>query len=165
MIRQIIPRDYCLSCQGCCRFSQQDSVWLPCLLNEEIENLLKKDFPPSIISPGKKIRSQPHLEEDNFVCSFFQPQDNKCKIYTFRPFECQLYPFLINKKEEEIFLAADLRCPFVQKNLENSEFKLYFRYLTDFFNSQGGTALLKNNPQLIQTYPEVSNLLKLSPHL
>ncbi len=165
MIKQIIPRDYCLNCQGCCRFSQQDSAWLPCLLNEEIENLLKKNFPPFIISQGKKIRSEPHPEEHNFICSFFQTQDNKCRIYTFRPFECQLYPFLINQEGKEIFLAIDLKCPFAQKNLESPEFKLCRQYLTDFLNNEEGTALLKSNPQIIQTYPGVLNLIKLSLRL
>ncbi len=162
MIRQAIPHDYCLSCQGCCRFSQQDSVWLPCLLNEEIENLLKKNFPPSLISQEKKIRCEPYLGENNFICSFLEPRENKCQIYAFRPFECRLYPFLINQEGKEIFLAIDLKCPFAQKNLESPEFKLYLRYLADFLNSQEGSALLKNNPQLFQAYPEVLNLVKLS---
>jgi Fe-S-cluster containining protein len=175
MIKQVIPRDYCLGCQGCCRFGQQDSVWLPCLLNEEIEGLLKKNFPSSLISGEKKIRSQPHPEENNFtpplragagfICSFFVPQDNKCKIYAFRPFECQLYPFLINRKDDKIFLAVDLRCPFAQENLKNPKYKKYIQYLTDLFNGSSVIQILKNNPQIIQTYPEVLNLKKLNFNL
>jgi len=174
MIKQAIPKDYCLSCVGCCRFSEQDSVWLPCLLNEEIQELLKKNFPPSLISQEKKVCNIPyHPEQDNFtpplharagfICSFFRPKDNKCKIYAFRPFECRLYPFLINRKGDKVFLALVLRCPFVKENLESQKFKEYIRYLTTFFNSPARIKILKNNPQIIQKYEDVLNLAELHP--
>ena len=162
MIKQAIPKDYCLSCVGCCRFSEQDSVWLPCLLNEEIQELLKKNFPPSLISQDKNIHSLPNLAQNNFVCSFSQPKDNKCAIYAFRPFECQLYPFVINRKADKVFLALDLRCPFVKENLESQEFKEYIQYLTGFLNSPARIKVLKSNPQIIQIYEDVLNLAELN---
>ena len=161
MIKQIVPEEVCLKCRGCCRFSQQDSAWLPGLLDEEIEELLKKSFPPSLISQEKKIRSEPHPEENNFICSFFQAQDNKCKIYVFRPFECQLYPFLINQKGIKVFLAVDLKCPFVQENLESPKFKRYIQDLTDLLNSPGRRKILRDNPQVIQAYAGTLNLAEL----
>jgi len=162
MIKQVVPQEVCLECQGCCRFSEQDSVWLPCLLNEEMQELLKKDFLPSLISCDKKIRSLPNLAQNNFVCSFSQPKDNKCAIYAFRPFECQLYPFVINRKADKVFLALDLRCPFIKENLESQEFKEYIRYLTSFFNSPRTIEILKSNPQIIQIYEDVLNLTELN---
>jgi Fe-S-cluster containining protein len=142
-------------------------VWLPSLLNEEIEDLLKKSFPPSLISQDKKIRSEPYnftpplAAGAGFICSFLHPPDNKCQIYAFRPLECQLYPFLINKNKEGIFLAVDLKCPFVQENLENPKYKEYIHYLTQVFDSPGIREILKNNPHMIQAYPGVSNLKKI----
>ena len=162
MIKQVIPKDYCLSCLGCCRFSEQDSVWLPHLLEKEAQELLNKDFPASLISCDKKIRSIPYPAQNNFICSFLQPRDNKCKIYTFRPFECQLYPFLINRKGEEAFLALDLKCPFVKENSESQKFKGYIRYLIKFFNSPATKKILKNNPHIIQIYEDVLNLAELN---
>jgi Fe-S-cluster containining protein len=162
MIKQAIPKDYCLSCVGCCRFSEQDSVWLPCLLNEETQELLKKNFPPLLISQEKKIHSLPNPKHNNFVCSFFQLKDNKCAIYAFRPFECRIYPFLINRKADKVFLAVDLRCTFVKENLENQKFKEYIRYLNNFFNSPARIKILKNNPQIIQIYKDVLNLAELN---
>ena len=161
MIKQAIPKDYCLSCVGCCRFSEQDSVWLPHLLGEEIQELLKKNFPPSLISQDKNIHSLPNLAQNNFVCSFSQPKDNKCAIYAFRPFECQLYPFVINRKADKVFLALDLRCPFVKENLESQKFKEYIHYLTAFFNSPRTIEILKDNPQIIQAYEEVLDIIEL----
>jgi len=162
VIKQIVPQEVCLKCQGCCRFSEQDSVWLPHLLGEEMQELLKKNFPPSLISQDKNIRSLPNPTQNNFICSFLQPKDNKCKIYAFRPFECRLYPFLINRKGDKVFLALDSRCPFVKENLESQEFKEYIRYLTAFFNSPHAIAILKNNPKIIQIYEDVLNLAELN---
>jgi len=162
MIKQAIARNYCLGCHGCCRFSEQDSVWLPHLLEKEAQELLKKDFPAALISCDKKIRSIPYPAQNNFICSFLQPKDNKCKIYAFRPFECQLYPFLINRKGGEVFLAIDLKCPFVKENLESQKFKTYIRYLTSFFNNPRKIKVLKNNPQIIQIYEGVLNLAELN---
>lgn len=161
MIKQIIPQSYCSSCQGCCRFSQQDSVWQPVLLVEEIEDLLERNIPPSLISREKRIRSEPSSQGDNFTCSFFNPQDNQCKIYAFRPFECQLYPFLINRKGREVFLAVDLRCPFVQENSASPKYKEYIQYLSELFHDPRVRETLSNNTAIIQTYPEALNLLEI----
>ena len=162
MIKQVVPQEVCLECRGCCRFSEQDSVWSPCLLNQETEELLKKNFPPSLISQEKKIRSVPSPTQNNFICSFFQPKDNKCAIYAFRPLECQLYPFLINHKDDKVFLALDLRCPFAEENLESQKFKEYIRYLTNFLNSPARIKILKNNLQIIQIYTDILNLAELN---
>lgn len=103
-----------------------------------------------------------HLSgQSNFFCSFFNLQDNKCKIYALRPFECQLYPFLINRKGKKVFLALDLHCPFVEKKLKTQEFKEYVLYLTDFLNDSPQAEILKNNPQIIQDYSEALDLEEL----
>ncbi|MBU3959073.1 MAG: YkgJ family cysteine cluster protein [Candidatus Omnitrophica bacterium] len=171
MIKQLVPGEFCLNeCRCCCKFSQEKSIWSPALLNEEIEGLLKNNIPPSILSENKKIRliafpqkscDLPSHVEDIFICPFLNPKDSKCKIYTLRPFECQIYPFLINRRKEKIFLAVDLGCAFIKKNLDSQEFKEYVRYLEEFFNNTTEIARLKNNPQLIQAYDEASDLLEL----
>lgn len=161
MIKQFIPKEYCLGCQGCCRFQEPDSVWLPCLLDSEIQGLYKKGIVPLAVSSSKRIRPIPSTTEDNFVCAFLTPKDNKCKIYPLRPFECQLYPFLINRKEDKVFLGLDLKCPFVQERLKSRQFKEYVKDLASALNSPSLKGLLKNNPQIIQAYPEALNLKEL----
>lgn len=148
-LKQFVSSDYCLKCDNCCRFSQQDTIWLPRLLNEEKEKL------------DKKIRLLSNPKHGNFICACFNIQDNKCKIYSFRPFECQIYPFLINRKEENIFLAVDLRCPFIRENLKSEKFKEYISYLAKFLNNPSVPNMLRSNPQIIQTYTEVINLAEL----
>jgi len=172
MIQQFVPSDFCLDkCRCCCRFSQQESIWSPCLLNDEIQVFLKNNIPPSIASQDKKMRLIPFPKQNNlnsaghmatiFVCPFLNTQDGKCKIYAFRPFECQLYPFLINCRNKKKFLAVDLGCPFVKENLDKKEFKEYMSYLAEFLNNPGQLDILKDNPQIIQVYEDALDLVEL----
>lgn len=161
MIRQFIPEEFCLRCQGCCRFHQSDSVWLPSLLEEDKDKLLKNNVPPFFILSNKKIRLIYSQKQDNFFCSLFDADTNKCQAYAFRPFECQLYPFLINRSNKKVFLAVDSKCPFVKEKQESKIFKEYIQYLADFFNRSDILKILKENPQIIQEYPEALDFLVL----
>lgn len=163
MIKQFIPDEYCLKCRGCCRFAEEDSVWSPCLLDEDMKELSENNLAPSIISSHKKVRlvlfhGIGKYKENNFACSLLGQEDNRCKIYSFRPFECQLYPFLLNKKGKKVFLAADLNCPYARENLETPLLKKYTRYLNKLLSRPRRLSSLKNNPQIIQEYPEALNL-------
>lgn len=161
MIKQIVPQEVCLECQGCCRFKQINSVWSPCLLDEEIQDLLDREIPPAFISANKKLLPIPNPQGEGFICPFLDIQDNKCKIYSFRPFECQLYPFLINLRRGKVILTLDLNCPYVKVHLKTDAFKKYTQYLIAFLNSPAQIELLKRNPQLIQAYEEVLDIMEL----
>ncbi|MDD5729845.1 MAG: YkgJ family cysteine cluster protein [Candidatus Omnitrophica bacterium] len=149
-LRQVIPREYCLGCFGCCRFNCLESAWTPKLLNEEKER---------IVFAAKQIRVVSGPGKDDFICEFLSLRDNKCHVYHSRPFECQLYPFLINRNGKNVFLSLDLKCPFAKENLEYNNFKEYIQYLTSLFKSQSGKDLLKSNPQLIQAYDDTLDLV------
>ena len=148
MIKQFVKEDFCLKCLGCCRFREKNSLWSPQLLKEEASSL--EQAVELVFDPGQNI----------FLCSSFVPADNECKVYTLRPFECQLYPFLLNKRSENIFLAVDLNCPFVKERFDTDEFKDYVEYLAEFFNENA--QVLRNNPQLIQSYREVQDLIEIN---
>jgi Fe-S-cluster containining protein len=157
-MKQILKSEVCLKCQGCCRFSQSETSWSPILLDEEIQQLLELKHPLSLVSQTKKIRPVPDAKSDRFLCAFLSPGDNKCRIYTLRPFDCRLYPFMINCHAKKVFLACDLRCPFVKEHLEAKAFKEYIQYLNDFLNSPSSLDLLRNNPQIIQEYEGLLDL-------
>lgn len=162
MIKQFVPQEVCLKCQGCCRFKEPDSVWLPCLLDGEIQGFLDKKIPPAIISVDRKIQPLPNLTGESFICAFFDAQNNKCKIYDFRPFECQVYPFLINLRGKKVILTVDLNCPYIKENLNSKVFKEYADYLTSFLNSPKQIKILKDNPQLLRAYEEVAEIIELN---
>lgn len=161
MMKQFVPQESCLKCQGCCRFSQQNSLWAPCLLDEEIQDLLDRDIPPVSISMEKRICPIPHPSQEGFVCPFFNIQENKCKIYDFRPFECQLYPFLINFRNKKALLTVDLNCPYIKDNLNTKALGEYTDYLIHFLNSKEQLNNFRNSPQIIQAYEEVLDIIEL----
>ena len=175
MIKQFIPQEVCLECQGCCRFKEQDSVWSPCLLDEEIQDFLDKNIPPLCLSLDKKLMPIPNTQGQGYICSFFDVQGNKCKIYEFRPLECQLYPLLISLRNKKIafgdnskvrfskvLLTVDLNCPYIKEKINSKEFKEYTDYLTNFLNSPKQLELLKDNPHIIRAYEEVLDIIELN---
>ena len=166
MIEQFVPEEFCLKCFGCCRFSEANSVWLPCLLEEEILELIdRKDLPAISLSLDKRIMPVALHGNDSFICPLLNSADNKCKIYATRPFECQLYPFLLSLRNKKVLLTVDLNCPYVKDKINSAEFKEYAQYLTDFFNSPKQLKVLKDNPQIIQAYAEVLDVVELKdPH-
>lgn len=135
-------------------------------MDEEIQQLLdRKDILPACISIDRRLQPIPNPGGADFICPFLDPQGNKCRIYGMRPFECQLYPFLINLRKGKVLLTVDLNCPYVEKTINSSQSKNYIAYLCDFLNSPEQLKLLKDNPQIIQAYEEVREVAELSlPH-
>ncbi len=166
MIRQFVPTEVCLACQGCCRFKEAISVWSPCLLDEEIQGLLeRKDIPAAALSVERRIMPVVNLEGEGFVCPFLKVATNHCQIYALRPFECQLYPFLLNLRKGKVLLTVDLNCPYLYEKINTPEAKDYIAYLSDYLNSARQIQMLKNNPQIIQAYEEVREVAELNfPH-
>ena len=169
MIKQFVAQEVCLKCQGCCRFREADSPWLPCLLAEEAQNLIDSNIPAVSISLERRIQPIPHPKSQplgagaGFICPLLNISDNKCKIYSHRPFECQLYPFLITLRGKKVLLTVDLNCPYIKEKIKSQELKEYTEYLTSFFNSPAQVRILKENPHIIQAYQEVLDIIELKP--
>lgn len=166
MIKQFVPQEACLKCRGCCRFKEYNSVWSPCLLDEEIQELLDKEgIPAASISIDRRLQPIANPDGTDFICPFLNSLDNKCKIYFTRPFECQLYPFLINLRKKKVLLTVDLNCPYACEKINSQEFKDYILYLSNFLNAPEQIEMFKDNPQLIQAYEEVREVAQLNlPH-
>ncbi len=163
MIKQFVPSEFCIKCKGCCRFKEADSVWSPCLLDEEIQELLdKKDIPVASISINRRICPVANPDGAGFVCPYLEIQDNKCKIYDIRPFECRLYPFLINLRKGKVLLTVDLNCPYVYEKINTQEAKDYIAYLAGYLNSPKQLKMLKGNPRIIQAYEEVREVAEIN---
>lgn len=170
MIKQFVPQQACLECRGCCRFAQEDSAWVPSLLNEEIEHFLNEGVTATLITPQKKLKMVPFPKQKVYLCPLFHYEENKCKAYDLRPLECRLYPFLICAGEgakasggtRKFYLAADANCPFLKEQDKTADFKEYVRYLVSLLQNPPYAELLRNNPHIIQSYAEVSKIQELS---
>jgi Fe-S-cluster containining protein len=159
-IKQFVPEYVCLNCDGCCRFLEEDSMWQPALLEEEAKLYSKDSACKDGVSRDKKIN--PQCSKGSFYCYFFDIRDNKCKVYQNRPFECRLYPFLINRTEEGTYLAVDLKCPFIKDKLNKKEFKEYLNYLISFLGLPVIAFALKQNPQIFHDYSVDTNVQNLA---
>ena len=125
-------------------------------MDEELQELLDKPgIPAASISIDRRIQPIANPQGADFICPFLETRDNKCKIYSTRPFECQLYPFLINLRKDKVLLTVDLNCPYVYEKINSQEAKEYIVYLTGYLNSTPLLSMLKDNPQIIQAYEEV----------
>jgi Fe-S-cluster containining protein len=138
-----------------------DSVWAPCLLDEDIQNLLDSDIPPATLSLEKRIIPIASEASEIYFCPFFAHLDNKCKVYDIRPFECRLYPFLLSLRNKKINLTIDLNCPYAAEKANTQEFRDYVEYLTGYLNSPAQVELLKENPHILQAYEDVLNVVEL----
>lgn len=162
MIRQFVPQEFCLKCRSCCRFKEANSVWSPCLLDEEIQELVDKaGIPPASISADRRIQSVADPGAGGFICPFLNSADNKCLIYDQRPFECRLYPFLINLRKGKVLLTVDLNCFYVAERMNSPEMREYIVYISSYLNSPRQLKMLKDNPQIIQAYEEVREVAEL----
>ena len=161
-MKQILSKETCLKCQGCCRFAEEATIWALSLLAKEIKALSARPGVAAVISADKRIRPVSSKTKDIFFCPFLSPRDNKCKIYSRRPFECRLYPFVINLSAGKTYLAVDANCPFVKEKLTTTSFKDYAAYLARLLNSETFRKVLKDNPQIIQSYPGAVNIAEIT---
>jgi Fe-S-cluster containining protein len=145
---ELIPEGYCLSCRGCCRFAEKDSVWLPHLLGEEKKQLAE-------------ISVLPDPRQENYFCVFLDTKTNKCQVYAKRPFDCRLYPFLINRLNGGVFLGIDPNCVFVKDNLGKKGFRESLLKIGRSCQSEGFRNILKGNPCLIQAYEGILHLVRI----
>jgi len=91
-----------------------------------------------------------------YACCFFNAKNNKCAIYSKRPFDCQLYPFTImfDEKREKIILGIDKKCPFSVIPEMGNFIKNYFHYLVDLMEKKEFVSLIAGNPLFIGRFQE-----------
>lgn len=146
--KQFVPSQVCLSCDGCCRFKEETSAWRPKIGQEEVREGIKNGLAEGIFSEAVDLKTR-HIKtmscQDGYGCSFFNPTDNTCRIYQHRPFECQLYPFLLTKRDNRMAVAVHHLCPFIQEKYQTAEYTVYVDYLKEFFQHQEVLAFLKRH--------------------
>ncbi len=157
-----VPSTVCLACDGCCRFKEADSPWRPNITKEEITSMGKPDLLSTIYSKKNvehngHLKTAPCTKDGHHFCSFFVPATNTCSVYEFRPFECQLYPFVLTKKNGKAVLVAHHHCPYIKEKRNASEFEEYVSYLKEFFRQKDTIDFIRRNPSLIGEYKDYQN--------
>ena len=162
-LKQFVPQEVCLSCDGCCRFKEHDSSWRPQMTKEEIDRNAQSKLADLILSKDS-IEHNGYIKtvpcHGQHLCSFFNPEHNTCRIYTHRPFECQLYPFVLTKHNGQAKVSVHLSCPHIERTRTTAEFREYVSYLKEYFQQSSVRNFLKHNPALIGDYSEYSHELE-----
>lgn len=138
-LKQVIPKKFCLACDVCCRFIDPNSIFTPYLTRTDADLLLEAGLPRKAIN-GNRFNLSPCGPINHCPC--FSPDENKCSFYSFRPLECELYPFLLAKKNNEVYLALDKKCPFVGENFIK-EMSKHIDYLKEILGSKEVAGLVK----------------------
>lgn len=144
---QFVPSEVCLKCDGCCRFKEENSLWRPKVSGGEKKHggLAEEIFSKNLLDHDGRIKTV-SCHGGDYQCSFFQAQSNTCGIYRQRPFECQLYPFILTKDKDKKAVDVHLNCPFVQETRNTPAFDRYVEYLQDFFKRRDVVKFLHDNP-------------------
>lgn len=147
-LKQIVPSRVCLSCEVCCRFQDKNSPFTPFLTQADLEALSGAGLPDEKIN---KNRFNLDSYKSFYACPCFISGSNKCSLYSHRPFECRLYPFLLAQRNKDIYLAVDKKCPFVGDGFINNN-KSYIDYLGQILNSSALKDILIFQPELALDY-------------
>lgn len=108
-----------IKCEGCNNNCCGKNFHLtPVLLPSEEEKFKKHSR--KIETPYREIRVLAKKENGN--CIFLNDKIIKCTIYSERPLECRLYPFLLDFSKEKPDVELDKRfCPHLKTLLANKE--------------------------------------------
>jgi len=143
ILKQFVPSNVCLQCEGCCRFQTADSAWRPKFNKKEFTD--DQDYVTTIADCGR------HL------CRFFNKGDSTCRTYHDRPFECELYPFLLSQESDGVKVYVHLACPYIQDHETDPALGQYIEYLRRFFTRPETIEFLRRNRRYVQNYRPVSD--------
>lgn len=148
---QFVPQEVCLACDGCCRFKDAESLWRPKLTQEEKRiGLAQKIFSLDAVDAKGYLKT---VNESGICrCQFFNLKENTCGIYPYRPFECQLYPFILHKMDGKVVVSVHLNCPFVQEMRRTEKFQSFSNDLQKFFQDGETRVFLKGNLSYVGQY-------------
>jgi Fe-S-cluster containining protein len=144
--RQLIPQRVCRECRLCCRFSSVNSPFVPHLLGEETARTPFCGL-EALINPF------------SCACTFLDETTNLCTLYTQRPFECRLYPFLIHREVRSLYLSVHLACPYIQDNLSAQQTLRYREYLEKWLKTPAVYDTLRKNGGAFASYPKEELIL------
>jgi hypothetical protein len=148
--KQFVPSEICLKCNGCCRYKEADSAWRPKLGARDQESLSELITGDIVLDAQSYIKTIQVCGEH--FCKFLNGADNTCSIYTKRPFECSLYPFILSKTPDAVKLYVHLSCPYVQDHLPRADFEAYVAYLKEFFRRPDIREFLSHNKAMFHDY-------------
>ena len=144
-IPQFVPQDVCLACDGCCRFAEPESVWRPKVFDgEEAEDAC------TALDAHRCVQAR--VTGGQCECVFFERKTNTCQIYDQRPWECRLYPFMLTRRGEHVWVVMHLACPHIQDALGSESLKNFVITLQSYFEQDDVVEFLRRHAQNVTDY-------------
>ncbi len=149
-LKQFVPSEVCLKCDGCCRYKQADSVWRPKLGQAEGAQLAE------MINAADALDAKGYVQTiqecGKHFCRFLNRTDNTCGVYGKRPLECSLYPFVLSQTPGAVKVYVHLSCPYIQDHLGQKDYEDHLAYLKKFFQREDVRAFLSENKAMFHDY-------------
>ncbi len=164
---QIVPEPWCLKCKICCRFPEPENAQLPTWSSRERQWAFQAGGAPSWFKAAADSPSLlPQLSPcgSGYRCPAFHEQTNGCSIYSERPLDCRLYPFVLTKDSggTKAVLSVDTKCPYIQEHGSSPEVSAYTQTLARYLETPAGLEYLKTNPKIIgPSWPEYLSVASL----
>lgn len=150
---QLVPAQVCLKCEVCCRYLSPATIYVPYFFPEEIKDIAVEGGWAAVGNAvdGKPL---PIAREDGYICRFFAPRENKCRIYSRRPLDCRLYPFIVTYAADcrSVILALDTKCPYAREN--TNEVKSYAGDLLKALDNPPIARKIRENRNFISDFQE-----------
>ena len=167
-VPQIVPEIWCLKCKICCRFPDTKEVQTPTWSSLEADWAVKAggqaswfEKSPDSVSLNPTLHS---CGERGYRCPAFQMEGSICSVYSVRPLDCRLYPFVLtrNPGKTEVLLAMDTKCPYIQAHGMDPEVVRYTAALTRYLESPAALDYLRTNPKIVGDFwPEFLSIAAL----
>ena len=106
-MKKITTSKTCLKCKNCCLFEKDESYLSPYFSSKERIGIDKKFFKKGAGS-GWQAKLVPYSKDKELLrCSFLDEKTHRCRIYSKRPIECKLWPFVVSwdKERKNIILS------------------------------------------------------------
>lgn len=119
LLDPLLRSDDCLRCCSCCRFKPARRPYAPFFTADTRQRVLQA-------FPDRELRFTPHgvlwqIElwplpndpQNYYVCPFYDVGTARCDIYSYRPFDCLIWPFYIMHQNGEIVITVSPACEVV----------------------------------------------------
>ncbi|HLD88595.1 MAG TPA: YkgJ family cysteine cluster protein [Candidatus Nanoarchaeia archaeon] len=149
-MKNITEYSDCRKCSECCKFRKDEIYFAPVFANEEFDKLGSDSEKVFFEQRGtaKQVRLA-KLNDEFYVCPFYNSEKELCSIYQKRPFDCRIYPFLVAKKNGKIYLTAFRdACPSLEKKSED-EIVNYAENLKNWLQEEKQLRFFERNPDVI----------------
>ena len=115
---KIIP-SYPLDCSKCLKCCSFENTTLIKYLGKELS---ETEISSIVYIPKEMVKVFFRKGKDGFLitekCRFYDKKNGKCKIYSKRPFLCYIYPIVLIKEINTVYITVCLLCPEASKIIE-----------------------------------------------